>query len=308
MYHPQRQNSGKQLPAKKKKRAKKKVSAAKSAAKGKKSDAQAGRSSSSPKKSRAGSKSKAIVMDSSTDDEKHGEEEKVTARDKSLEKEEESSEKELKTYLHDEVCTWIFNPPNSSHIGGVWERLIGITRRILDALLLKEGGSHLSHEVLTTLMAEVMAIINARPLIPVSTDPEMPAILTPATLLTLKRDVISAPPGDFNVKDIHSQQWRQVQSLSDRSGKRWKQEYLSTIQTRRKWNAERPNLQIGDLVLLKDGQVRRNECPTGLIVKSINSHDNKVRKVDVKIIRQGTPIIYTRPVSEVVLLLRKETV
>ncbi|XP_061748507.1 uncharacterized protein LOC133546718 [Nerophis ophidion] len=240
-------------------------------------------------------------MDSSTDDEKHGEEEKVTARDKSL-------EKELKTYLHDEVCTWIFNPPNSSHIGGMWERLIGITRRILDALLLKEGGSHLSHEVLTTLMAEVMAIINARPLIPVSTDPEMPAILTPATLLTLKRDVISAPPGDFNVKDIHSQQWRQVQSLSDRFGKRWKQEYLSTIQTRRKWYAERPNLQIGDLVLLKDGQVRRNECPTGLIVKSINSHDNKVRKVDVKIIRQGTPIIYTRPVSEVVLLLRKETV
>ncbi|XP_061741913.1 uncharacterized protein LOC133542089 isoform X2 [Nerophis ophidion] len=227
------------INAKKKKRAKKKVSADKSAAKGKKSDAQAGHSSSSPKKSRAGSKSKAIVMDSSTDDEKHGEEEKVTARDKWSEKEEESLEKELKTYLQDKVCTWIFNPPNSSHMGGVWERLIGITRRILDALLLKEGGSHLSHEVLTTLMAEVMAIMNARPLIPVSTDPEMPAILTPATLLTLKRDVISAPPGDFNVKDIHSQQWRKVQSLSDRFWKRWKQEYLSTIQTRRRDSAER---------------------------------------------------------------------
>ncbi|XP_061823021.2 uncharacterized protein [Nerophis lumbriciformis] len=117
---------------------------------------------------------------------------------------------------------------------------------------------------------------------------------------TQKRDVISAPPGDFNVKDIHSKQWRQVQLLSDRFWKRWKQEYLSTIQPKRKWYAERPNLQVGDLVLLKDGQVRRNERPTGLIVKSINSHDNKVRKVDVKIIRQGTPRIYTRSVSEVV--------
>ena len=33
-------------------------------------------------------------------------------------------------------------------------------------------------------MAEVTTIMNARPLVPVPTDPEVPEILTPATLLT----------------------------------------------------------------------------------------------------------------------------
>ncbi|XP_028254480.1 uncharacterized protein LOC114430714 [Parambassis ranga] len=42
----------------------------------------------------------------------------------------------LTNYLQDKGCSWEFNPPHSSHMGGSWERLIGIARRILDAILL----------------------------------------------------------------------------------------------------------------------------------------------------------------------------
>ena len=66
----------------------------------------------------------------------------------------------------------MFNPPHVSHKGGAWERMIGITRRILDCMLLEQRKSHLTDEVLTILMAEVTAIMNARPLIPVSSDPD----------------------------------------------------------------------------------------------------------------------------------------
>ena len=45
---------------------------------------------------------------------------------------------------------------------------------------------------------------------------------------------------------------------------------------------------------------------TGVIVETIPSRDGRVRKVDVKIMRQGAPKVYSRPVSEVVLLLSKE--
>lgn len=48
-------------------------------------------------------------------------------------------------------------------MGGVWERIIGITQRIV----LKTNSTHLSHEVLAMLMAEVMTIMNARPLVPI---------------------------------------------------------------------------------------------------------------------------------------------
>ena len=93
-------------------------------------------------------------------------------------------------------------------MGGVWER---IARRILDAILQKEN-CRLTHEVLVTLMAEVMEIMNVRPLVPVSSDPDMPAVFTPATLLTHKIDTVSAPQGDMDLKDLYTKQWRSPSS------------------------------------------------------------------------------------------------
>ncbi len=105
-------------------------------------------------------------------------------------------------------------------MGGVWERMIGIARRILDAMLL--ANTRLTNEILTTLMAEIAAIINARPLVPISTDGEKTEIFTPAMLLTQKAYATSAPPGEFNIKDMYKSQWKQVQSLADTFWKRWK--------------------------------------------------------------------------------------
>ncbi|XP_019713518.1 uncharacterized protein LOC109508118, partial [Hippocampus comes] len=83
-------------------------------------------------------------------------------------------EPNVNKYLGEQGCTWIFNPPHSSHMGGAWERMIGVSRRILDSMLQENHQSRLTHEVLSTLMAEVTAIINARPLAPISSDPESP--------------------------------------------------------------------------------------------------------------------------------------
>lgn len=71
----------------------------------------------------------------------------------------------VRKYLQEKGCSWVFNPPHASHMGGSWERLIGVARHILDAMLLQTGPTRLTHEVLSTFMAEVMAIMNARPLV-----------------------------------------------------------------------------------------------------------------------------------------------
>ncbi|KAI4905881.1 hypothetical protein NFI96_001270 [Prochilodus magdalenae] len=140
--------------------------------------------------------------------------------------------KEVQGYLSDNGCRWIFNPPHSSHMGGSWEQLIGLARRILDSMLLKVGPVKLTHEVLTTFMAEVSAILNTRPLVPVSTDPDSPFIVTPATLLTQKR--------------------------------------------RRKWEKEKRNLKEGDVILLKNDQLLRNDWPMDVIVKTFPSADGRM--------------------------------
>ncbi|XP_037400651.1 uncharacterized protein LOC119265122 [Pygocentrus nattereri] len=219
-----------------------------------------------------------------------------------------TTDPELKTYLKDNKSTWIFNPPHSSHMGGVWERMIGIARRILDALLLKLNPSYLTHEILVTLMAEVTAIMNSRPLVSVSSDPEAPAVLTPSMLLTHKKDTLAAPSGDFDVNDLSNKHWRRVQALADAFWKRWRQEYLTTLQTKGKWNMEKPNLQVGDVVLLKDSQMKRTEWPTGLVVKTFPSRDNTVRKVEVKVVKHDIPRVYLRPILELILLFHAKNV
>lgn len=143
--------------------------------------------------------------------------------------------------------------------------------------LLKEKTSLLTHKGLNTPMAEVSAIMNSRPLVTVSSDPEEPIVLTPSLLLTQKTESLSAPAGDFQTNDLPIKHWRRVQGLADTFWRRWRREYLTTLQPRRKWHSVRRDLQEGDVVL-KDLQAKRTDWSTGL-VKTIRSQDGMVRQV-----------------------------
>lgn len=129
-------------------------------------------------------------------------------------------------------------------MGGAWERLIGVSRRILDGLLTENKGRNLTHEVLVTFMAEVTAIINNTPLLPVSTDPECPSILSPSVLLTMKTSPDVRPFPTFYSKEMLKAHWKHVQGLSEEFWRRWRNEYLHELQTRRKWHSDRRNLTL----------------------------------------------------------------
>ena len=77
-----------------------------------------------------------------------------------------------------------------------------------------------------------------------------------------------------------------------------------TLQPRRKWQGDQLNLQVGDIMLLKDSQAKRNEWPMGLIVNTFPGKDNRVRKVEVRLVKGGFPKVYSRPATDVVLLLK----
>ena len=146
---------------------------------------------------------------------------------------------------------WKFNPPHASHFDGSWERMIGISRRILDCMILKDG-NRLSHESLVAFMAEVCAVINSIPLINCSFDPDQPEILSPNILLTHKNSLDEPTmPVQFSVKDIIRSQWKLVQGFADEFWSKWTKEYMHTLQTRSKWENPSKDLNVGDVVLTR---------------------------------------------------------
>lgn len=191
---------------------------------------------------------------------------------------------------------WTFNPPSGSHHGGVWERCIRSTRKILQALLKEQT---IYDETLSTLMCEVEMIMNGRPLTKVSDDPRDLGALTPNHLLLL-RPGSTFPPGVFTKEDCYSRRrWRQVQHLADVFWRRWVKEYLPSLQARQKWIQQQPNLKLNDVVLIVDDTTRRNSWPLGRVVEVFcNSVDGLVRSARVKT-RTSTLM---RPISKLVLL------
>ena len=215
--------------------------------------------------------------------------------------------KAIKEMDHDEITEklrqqqidWKFNPPAASHMGGVWERQIRTTRRILDTLL-REHGNRLNDESLHNLMCEVEAIINSRPLTMTSSDANDPLPLTPNQILTTKTSIVLPPPGKFQRNDVYMRRrWRRVQYLCNLFWTRWKREYLPTLQERPKWHQERRNLQVNDIVLIKDESTPRNEWPMGVVTDVEPDTKGLVRSVKLR--TRKTEL--RRPVHKLVLIL-----
>ena len=211
-------------------------------------------------------------------------------------------DRHLQNFLTENKTVWKFNPPHASHMAGAWERMIGLIKIILNSMFQNVQEKQLTHEVLCTFMAGVCAIVNGRPLVSVSTNPDCPEILSPNALLTHKLGGDKQEINDFTVKDAYKVQWKHVQVLADQFWKRWQSEYLHNLQKRQKWQHEHKNLAIGDIVLMSDKECKRNQWSMGTVDKVFPSADGLVRSVSVRTIKDLKPVNYTGPVTKLVYL------
>jgi len=93
---------------------------------------------------------------------------------------------------------WFFNPLGACHHGGVWERLIRSTRKVLGALVKEQS---LDDESLQTFLCESGSVINGRPLTTVSNDSTDLEPLSPNHLLLVRCDT-PLLPGLFVKNDM----------------------------------------------------------------------------------------------------------
>ena len=166
---------------------------------------------------------------------------------------------EIRTVLSHEGVTWKFIPKKAPWFGGFWERLIGLTKSAIKKVL---GGAHISLEVLQTIVVEVEALMNDRPLTYVSDDPKDPEPLTPSHLLSGRRitslpheqrtmDEVSDP--SYNEHDRLSKDAKTQGLLLQHFTTRWRNEYLTSLREfHRTSGSNECKIAVGDVVLVHD--------------------------------------------------------
>ncbi|XP_037960385.1 uncharacterized protein LOC119689587 [Teleopsis dalmanni] len=79
-----------------------------------------------------------------------------------------------------EKITWHFIPPGGLHFGGIWEAAVKSMKHYLRCVI---GEVKLTYEEMSTLLIQVEAVLNSRPLCEVRDDIENADVLTPGYFL-----------------------------------------------------------------------------------------------------------------------------
>ncbi|GFW67874.1 integrase catalytic domain-containing protein [Trichonephila clavipes] len=116
---------------------------------------------------------------------------------------------EVQNFVTQEYITWHFIPPTAAHVGGLWEAGMKSTKQLLIKTM---KSAVLNFEELVTLVTQIEACLNSRPLTPLSNDPQDLQPLTPGHFL------IGAPMASFP-EEVPSQpaclkkRWNLIQHL-----------------------------------------------------------------------------------------------
>ena len=149
-------------------------------------------------------------------------------------------------------------------------------------------------------MCEVESIVNSRPLTTVSGDPKDLDPLTPNHILLGRAQVSLSSPGIFQKSVVYlRRRWRRETKGTNVFCRRRRKEYLSILQSRQRFNKPTRNLQIGDVVVVKDDSLPRGSWPLARVVETESDKKGFVRAVKVK--TQST--LLRRPVNKLVLIV-----
>lgn len=186
---------------------------------------------------------------------------------------------------------WHFNPARSPHHGGLYEAAV---KALKHHLVREIGQTILTYEELSTVTSQIEAILNSRPISPLSEDPNELTALTPGHFL-VGRPLNSIPDHDLMALSPHTlTRWQLCQKVLQHFSDRWRREYLHTLQTRSKWSAAHDNLQIGDIVMIYE-RTPSHSSPLGIIERLHPGKDGKCRVVTVRTAR-GT---FTRAIQNI---------
>lgn len=203
------------------------------------------------------------------------------------------SQNEFVQLCASEKITWHFIPPHSPNFGGLWESNIKCIKQLLYRVI---GQTVLTFEEYYTLLVQIEATLNSRPLYPMSSDPNDLSPLTPAHLL-IGQSLVTPPDPLFedDVKINRLSRFQLLQQLNQSFWKRWSGSYLTELQRRSKWRTKNSNVEVGDMVVIKNDNLPPSQWLLGRIEDVHPGSDGQVRVATVRTANG----IYKRSVSKI---------
>lgn len=194
---------------------------------------------------------------------------------------------EVKRHMATNRITWNFIVERAPWWGGFWERLVKSVKRCLKKIV---GRSSLSFEEMRTVLTEVEAVINARPLTYLYDDEESISYpICPSHLINGRRITTTPNSEHFDVVSTYktlTRKARHQKNILQMFTKQWRKEYLTGLREQyanvaRKKNG--PVISVGDVVIVKNDSTARLFWKLGIIEELIPGKDGKVRAAIVKV-------------------------
>ncbi|XP_011861959.1 PREDICTED: uncharacterized protein LOC105558722, partial [Vollenhovia emeryi] len=174
---------------------------------------------------------------------------------------------------------WKFIPPASPHMGGLWEAGVKSCKFHLKRIM---GSALLTFEELATVLIQIEACLNSRPICQLPSTPTDLQPLTPGHFL-VGESLTAIPEVDLNDVPINRlDRWQLSQKLSQDFWRRWSAEYLTSLQGKTKWKTEKPNIAINDIVLIQEPNLPPLKWKIGRVIETHKGIDDKVRVVTLK--------------------------
>lgn len=195
-----------------------------------------------------------------------------------------------------EGVNWHFIPPNSPHFGGLWEAGVKSIKYHLKRVI---SNALLTFEQFYTVLLQIEACVNSRPLHPLSNDPNDLLPLTPAHFIIGEKLTTIPDQNMLEIPENRLSQYQRLQNLLQHFWTRWSKEYIAELQVRTKWRKQGlQNLKPGTLVIIKEDNVPPMQWHLGRVMELHSGKDNICRTVTVK----TTCGEYKRPVTKLCAL------
>ncbi|GBP58638.1 hypothetical protein EVAR_38877_1 [Eumeta japonica] len=177
-------------------------------------------------------------------------------------------------------------------LAGFFESAVKSAKSLLSRII---GEQRLTYEELSTVFARIEAVLNSRPLCPLSHDSNEFEVLTPAHLL-IGKSLLAVPEYDWDETPMSRlSRFQVVQAISQHFWRKWNNLYLHQLQMRNKWFSDANPPKVGDLVLIKEDNLPSLKWRRGRIEEMLPGKDDVVRVVILK--TQSGKI--TRPVVKI---------